>query len=211
MPRQNRVTPFGDIVALSGRGTMIGNRGVLHDEHQRIVRATQVKRWIACRLEYGGIRRPIMAPRTWTELFFLDEATAFAAGHRPCALCRNAAYKRFRALWEAVAGCPCDADAIDAVLHAERIDGTRKRTWRSDIATLPDGTFIAIDGTARILWDGELVTWSDSGYGEHVARPEHGDVDVLTPPSIVGIFKAGYRPDVHPSLTGYNRASHELV
>jgi hypothetical protein len=202
MPLQNRVTPYGDIVALPGRGLVIGNRGVLHDEQRRIVRATQVKRWIACRLEYRGVRRLIMAPRRWTELFFLDEAAAFAAGHRPCAFCRNADYKRFQKFWQAALGGSPDADAMDAVLHAERLDGRRKRMWRADIATLPDGTYISIDAAPYVVWGDEYVAWSDSGYGKRLPRLAHGDVDVLTPRSIVAIFNAGYRPAVHPTLHG---------
>lgn len=200
MPLQNRVTPMGEIVALPGRGLMMGNRGVLHDDARQIVRATQVKRWIACRLEFRGRRRTIMKPHSYTELFFLDEATAFAAGHRPCAECRNADYKRFRAFWlDRVGGSP-RAEAIDAVLHAERLDGRAKRTWRADVATLPDGTFVSIDGVAHIVWRGELAAWSESGYGERQARPAHGEVEVLTPPSIVAVFEAGYRPGVHDTL-----------
>lgn len=199
MPLQNRVTPFGDIVALPGRGLMMGNRGVLHDEHRSIVRATQVKRWIACVLEFRGRHREIMKPRSYTELFFLDEATAFAAGHRPCAECRNADYKRFRDLWRACFGEPASADAMDAVLHNERLDGRTKRTWQADVTTLPDGTYLSVDGAARILWNGELVAWSDAGYGDRVQCPTQAIVEVLTPPSIVAIFKSGYRSEVHPS------------
>jgi hypothetical protein len=200
MPLQNRVTPNGEIVALSGRGLIMGNRGVLHDDNRRIVRATQVKRWIACRISFRGRRRTIMKPRSYTELFFLDEATAFAAGHRPCAECRHADYERFRALWKACFGGPAGADAMDAVLHAERLDGRARRTWRADVATLPDGTYVSVDGIARIVWRDKLIAWSDEGYRDRQPRPPHRDVEVLTPPSIVAVFKAGYRPGVHPSL-----------
>src|SRR5579872_355174 len=164
MPLQNRVTPYGEIVALPGRGLVLGNRGVLHDEQRRIVRATQLKRWIACRLEFRGRHRPIMRPRSWTELFFLDEATAFSAGHRPCAECRNADYKRFRRLWEEVKGEEAGAEAIDAALHAERLNGRAKRTWFAAIETLPDGSYVSIDGAAFIVWGTQLAAWSDRGY-----------------------------------------------
>lgn len=200
MPLQNRVTPSGDIVAVAGRGTVLGNRGVLHDDQRRIVRISQVKRWIACLLHYRNVRRTVMTPRTWTELFFLDEATAFSAGHRPCAYCRNADYKRFKALWESRFGKVANVDEIDAVLHSERLDGRIKRTWRSDVAALPDGTYISIHNTPRIVWRDELVTWTDSGYGDRQRRPAHLEVDVLTPRSIVEIFNAGYAPGVHPTL-----------
>lgn len=202
MPLQNRVTPNGEIVALPGRGLMMGNRGVLHDDRRRIVRATQVKRWIACLIEFRGRHRSIMKPRSYTELFFLDEATAFSAGHRPCAECRNADYKRFRALWEACFSAVAGVDEIDAVLHAERLDGRTKRTWRSDVAALPDGTYVLIDELPHIVWRDELVAWSDGGYRNRQVRPAHREVDVLTPPSMVAVFKAGYRPEVHPTLYG---------
>lgn len=200
MPLQNRVTPFGEVVALPGRGTMMGNRGVLHDERRRLVRQSQVKRWIACVLEFRGRRRTVMTPRSYTELFFLDEATAFAAGHRPCAECRNADYKRFQALWKEKCGGPAGADAIDEVLHAERLDGRAKRTWRADVAVLPNGAYVVIEGVPRVVWDGELHAWTDSGYTDRVARPNRGAVEVLTPPSIVAVMLSGYRPNVHPSL-----------
>jgi hypothetical protein len=200
MPLQNRVTPFGEIVAVAGRGSMMGNRGVLHDEQRRIVRTTQVKRWIACVLEFRGRKRTVMTPRSYTELFFLDEATALAAGHRPCAECRNADYKRFKALWASLFGGAADADSIDAVLHAERLDGRKKRVWRADIRTLPDGTYVSIDGVARIVWAGELVAWGDGGYGDRLRCSAYGDLDVLTPRSIVAVLKAGYRPNVHSTL-----------
>jgi len=202
MPLQNRVTPHGEIVALPGRGLMMGNRGVLHDDRRRIVRATQVKRWIACLIEFRGRHRTIMKPRSYTELFFLDEATAFSAGHRPCAECRNADCKRFRALWEACFGGVAGVDEIDAVMHAERLDGRTKRTWRANVAALPDGTYVSIDEIPHIVWRGELVAWSDGGYRDRQALPAHRDVDVLTPPSIVAVFKAGYRPEVHSTLYG---------
>lgn len=200
MPLQNRVTPSGEIVALAGRGLLTGNRGVLHDEHKQIIRVTQVKRWIACRLEYKGIRRSIMKPRSWTELFFLDEATAFAAGHRPCAECRREDYKRFRALWEQRFGKALTVDEIDGVLHSQRLDGRAKRTYRANLLALPDGTFVRIDDAAHIVWRGELAAWSDTGYTKRRAIGGPLEVEVLTPASIVEIFRAGYVPAVHPTL-----------
>ncbi len=199
MPLQNRVTPFGDVVALPGRGLVMGNRGVLHDDERQLVRSWQVRRWIACRIAFRGRRRIIMRPRSYTELFFLDEATAFSAGHRPCAECRNGDYKRFHALWEQCFGAPVSADIIDTALHAERFAGHAKRTYRADLSALPCGTFIAIDGIPLLVWDDGLQIWSGSGYQEARPRPKFGDVEVLTPPSIVKIFAAGYRPFVHPT------------
>ena len=200
MPLQNRVTPFGELVAVEGRGLLIGNRGVLHDDARRIVRPAQVRRWIACRLAFKGIRRTIMTPRRWTELFFLDEATAFAAGHRPCAECRRADFVRFRTAWErAHGGAPARVDPIDRRLDAERRAGRRKLTYRDDVTTLPDGSYIVADGAAWLVLGSELLAWTDRGYTTRRARPSHGEVEVLTPPSTVAVFRAGYAPAIHPS------------
>jgi hypothetical protein len=142
-----------------------------------------------------------MSPRRYTELFFLDEAAAFAAGHRPCAECRNADYKRFQGAWETCFGTRLGADAMDDVLHAERLDGKTKRTFHAPIASLPNGTYVAGAGDkAHVVWNDSLVAWTDSGYGARVARPRHGEVEVLTPPSIVRVIGAGFAPAVHPSL-----------
>lgn len=199
MPLQNRVTPFGEIVALPGRGLMMGNRGVLHDDARRIVRSTQVRRWIACVLAFRGRHREVMTPHRYTELFFLDEATALAAGHRPCAECRNADYKLFRALWETCFGAPANADAIDARLHRERIAAGGKRTYRDDLASLPDGTYVALDEKAWLVWGAHLREWSDSGYLARQPRAAHRSVEVLTPAATVAILAAGYRPEIHPT------------
>src|SRR3954468_17337754 len=131
MPLRNRVTPFGEIVAVPGRGTLMGNRGVLHNAEQQIVRDSAVKRWIACRIEFKGRHREIMQPNRWTELFFLDEAAAFAAGHRPCAECRREDFVRFCTAWQAVHGAgQWPVDLIDNHLHEERRVGPwRKRTY----------------------------------------------------------------------------------
>ena len=196
---QNRVTPFGDLIAVAGRGTLMGNRGVLHDDARRIVRAWQVRRWIACRTEFRGRRREVMQPRRYTELFFLDEATAFSAGHRPCAECRRADYQRFRSLWETCHGGPATADSMDRVLQSERLAGGRKRTYRAEFSRLPDGTYVAIDGAAWLVWRGVLLAWADAGYADRRRPPQHGEVDVLTPRSIVALLAAGYPVSVHLS------------
>ena len=199
MPLQNRVTPYGDLVALPGRGLVFGNRGILHDDHRTIVRPWQVRRWIACRLQWKGIRRVVMQPHRYTELFFLDEATALGAGHRPCAECRNADYKRFRALWIACFGGPAGADDMDDRLHPERVAKRRKVTYRAALGELPDGVFVALDGRAWLVARDELLAWSDDGYRERRARPAGIEVDVLTPLSMVAVIAAGYAPEVHPS------------
>jgi hypothetical protein len=199
MPLQNRVTPFGEVVALPGRGTMMGNRGVLHDDARRVVRQWQVRRWIACVLEFRGRRRRVMQPRRYTELFFLDEAGALAAGHRPCAECRNADYRRFRTLWKERFDGQADADTMDRRLHADRLDGRRKRTYRAQAGTLPDGAYVAIDGAPWLVWGRELHEWSESRYVGRRKRPSSGEIDVLTPHSIVEVLAAGYRPAIHSS------------
>jgi hypothetical protein len=202
MPLQNRVTPYGEIVALSGRGLMMGNRGILHDDARCLVRSYQVRRWIACRIEFRGRRRRVMQPHSYTELFFLDEATAFSAGHRPCAECRSADYKRFRSLWIACIGEPANADAMDARLHTERVARGRKNTYRAAVTDLPDGTYVVLEDRAWLVWGASLFEWSDSGYSNWRARPRQGTAEVLTPRSIVVIFDAGYRPQIHPSVDG---------
>lgn len=199
MPLQNRVTPFGEIVALSGRGLLMGNRGILHDDRRRIVRPSQCRRWITCVLRYKGIRRTVMRPHSYTELFFLDEATALSAGHRPCAECRRSDYTRFKALWQACHGGPVSAESMDLQLHAERGGGRRKQTYHADLGALPDGALIALDGVAWLFWNGQLHAWSDSGYTAHRSRSAVRDVEVLTPRSTVAVLSAGYRAMVHPS------------
>jgi hypothetical protein len=199
MPLQNRVTPLGDLVAIESRGLLMGNRGVLHDGRRTIVRPWQVRRWIACRTEFRGRHRVVMQPRSYTELFFLDEATALSAGHRPCAECRREDYRRFRALWESCYGGPAGADDMDVRLHADRLDGRAKRTDVAEVSGLPDGTYVVVDGAALLVRGNELLTWSGDGYAERRTRPRHGDITVLTPRSIVGILAAGYQPDFHPS------------
>jgi hypothetical protein len=200
MPLQNRVTPFGEIVALEGRGLVMGNRGVLHDDARHIVRQSQVRRWLACRTEFRGRHRTIMRPHSYTELFFLDEATAFAAGHRPCAECRHADYQRFRTLWAKCHGEPVNADIIDRQLHFDRLVGRRtKRAYSADLATLPDGAYIAFEDRAWLIWGDFLFAWAASGYGERCKRPQDLQVEVLTPQSAVAVLAAGYTAAVHPS------------
>ncbi|HET6276774.1 MAG TPA: hypothetical protein VFE16_12660 [Candidatus Cybelea sp.] len=205
MPLQNRVTPFGEIVALPGRGRMMGNRGVLHDDARRIVRAWQTRRWITCVLEFRGRRRAVMTPHRYTELFFLDEAAALSAGHRPCAECRREDYRRFQSFWRASHGGAATADAMDARLHADRLAGKNKRTYRAALASIPDGAYVAFDGAAWLVWEEELHRWSDSGYVERRARPARCEVDVLTPQSAMPLLAAGYELDVHPSVNAGRR------
>ena len=207
MPLQNRVTPFGEMVAVPERGTLMGNRGILHDDAGRLVRSWQVRRWIACRTAFRGRHRQLLQPHSWTELFFLDEATAFAAGHRPCAECRHADYQRFKTAWEVAVGVPNGADEMNAVLHADRLEGRgvqqRKRTYWEQVATLPEGTFIRLDGSAWLAWNGQLLEWSAGGYrARRQLLPAASRVEVLTPRSLVAVLRAGYPLQVHVSACG---------
>jgi hypothetical protein len=201
MPLRNRVDPFGEIFADPARGLWMGNRGRLHDGERAIRRPWQLRRWIICQLEFRGRHREVMSPRTWTELFFLDEATAFAAGHRPCGECRHAAYRHFRDLWATVHPAdPVGADRIDRRLHAERLAGrSGRRAEQAELADLPDGTFVAREGRAWLVRGPDLLAWSPAGYVDRRARPHHARAAVLTPPSVVAVLRAGYRPHVHPT------------
>ena len=195
MPLQNRVTPLGELIADPARGLVYGNRGCLHDGDGRIRRRYATRRWIACRLEFRGWHRsPLMQPGRFTELFFLDEATAFAAGHRPCALCRRADYDRAMAIWGRVG-----ADAIDARLHDERLDGRRRRLHLGQ-RDLPDGAFVLRGGEPWLVRGGELLRWTPGGYAERAAP--RGEELLLTPPSLVELLRRGWSglvPLLHPS------------
>ena len=203
MPLQNRVTPLGDLIADPGRGLVYGNRGCLHDEEGRIRRGYAGKRWIACRLEFRGWKRTrLLQPGRFTELFFLDEATAFAAGHRPCALCRREDYQRFSELWRELHPGQLGADAIDAQLHLERLDERRQqRHHQAPFDALPDGVFVLEDGKPFLVRGAELLHWSASGYAERRPRPR-GQAIVITPPSLVGVLRRAWESAVplsHPS------------
>jgi hypothetical protein len=199
VPRQNRVTPLGDLIADPARGLVYGNRGCLHDEHGRIRRRFGVKRWIACRLEFRGWHRsPLMQPGRFTELFFLDEATALAAGHRPCALCRRADYERLTEIWAEIHPGQQGADAIDVQLHGERL-GPRRRASLDD---LPDGTFVLEAGEPWLVLGSQLLRWRPAGYDLRRPRPMRGHVEVITSPSLGSLLERDWNPLVpllHPS------------
>ena len=195
MPLQNRVTPLGELIADPARGFVYGNRGCLHDDERRIRRSWQVKRWIACRLQFKGRTRQLMQPGRYTELFFLDEATAFAAGHRPCAECRRSDYNRFVHL------VGMRADAIDERLHAERLDGSERRLHQANAGGLPDGAFVLEDGEPWLVLGGELLRWTPAGYAERRPRPA-GETTLITPPSLVEVLRSGWHGEVdflHPT------------
>jgi hypothetical protein len=203
MPRQNRVTPLSRIVAHPGRGLFTGNRGILHDEGGRLGRRRWTSAlWICCRLDFRGRHRAVMSPGTWTELFFLDEAVALAAGHRPCAACRRADYTRFRAAWDAAGLPPAPRAAdMDACLHRARLTADRRqRVHEAPLAALPDGTFIADgDGGALLVRGDQLFPYRPDGYGPPLPRPASGLARVLTPAPIVAVLAAGYAAVLHPT------------
>jgi hypothetical protein len=199
MPLQNRVDPWGVINASPHRGTMMGNRGgALHNDRRIIVRQFKSRQWIACLLEFRGRRRTVMSPGLYTELFFLDEATAFAAGHRPCAECRRQSFNAFRKSWPAAV--PPSAPEIDRELHPARIDRQgNKITWAAPLDSLPDGVFIEIDRSSCLVSGEALLEWSPAGYTQKHPRPQAVTARVLTPEPIVHCFRRGYKPAIHPS------------
>jgi hypothetical protein len=193
MPFQNRVTPLGELIGTPERGLVYGNRGRLHDERGVIRRQWQVKRWISCRLEFRGRHRAggPMPPNRYTGLFFLDDATALAAGHRPCAECRNADYRSFLALTSA-----SGADDLDERLHAER-----GRLHEAELDDLPDGAFVALDGEPWLVTGSHLLRWTPGGYSEQRQR-FRSRVDVVTPPTSIRVLASGWKgsvPLLHPS------------
>ncbi len=198
VPHRNRVTPYGAIVATSERGMLMGNRGVLHGGDGEHRRDWQLRRWIACRLQFKGRHRELRRPGRWTELFFLDEATALAAGHRPCAECRREDYRRWQAAWP---GPHAGADAIDRVLHADRLDGRAKRTFESRLGSLPDGVIVERGERPWLLAGGALRPWTPAGYGTAEGAAAGERVSVLTPVSAVAAIAAGYAPSLHPSAS----------
>jgi hypothetical protein len=202
--RQNRVTPLSELIATPARGLVYGNRGCLHDDAGRIRRRFNGKRWISCQLEFKDWQRsPLLQPGRFTELFFLDEATAFAAGHRPCSLCRRADYNRFLETWQTLHPGQSGADAMDAQLHDERVEpGTRaQRHHDAPLDELPDGAFVLHDGTPHLVLGDSLLAWSPAGYSTR--RPRSAEqVRVITPPSLVAVLRTDWEslvPVVHPS------------
>jgi hypothetical protein len=246
MPLQNRVTPFGEFIATSARGILMGNRGGrLHDAQRKLgARRWASKQWICCWLEFKGRHRDVWGD-SYTELFFLDEVTAFAVGHRPCFECRREEAARFAKLFsgtdpnsarshasgnpesqsqryeilalgprfrghEWIAGKRAIAAAMDKLLHAERLDGKGKRLHRRLIDGLPDGAMIAREGEAYAVRGNRLLPWTPAGYGAAVPRPRGMAVDVLTPPSILAVLSAGYRPLWHASADAAGRRNFAL-
>ncbi|MEO7236062.1 MAG: hypothetical protein ABIW80_11900 [Lapillicoccus sp.] len=205
-PRQNRVTPTGDIVAIPLRGAWMGNRGILHDEvsgpRGEVVRRHAGALWITCTLSFRGWRAAQWAPHHYTVLFFHDEAVALAAGHRPCALCRRAAYDAYRAALAAADGAePLRANEIDRRLHTERLvpRSREKRLHRGAWADVPDGAFAIDDGKPVLVRGSLVVPWTVAGYGPPRRRPRWGAAVLLTPPTTLAVLREGYVPQVDPS------------
>jgi hypothetical protein len=203
MPLQNRVTPTGEIVADPARGTMMGNRGCLHGQgHELGVSRWRSKLWICCVLEWKGVRREPMPPGRWTALFFLDEATALAAGHRPCGYCRRGDYLAFGEAWRRAQRLDRrpKAQEMDAVLHRERVDSRSRRqlTRTASVRELPDGVMVRSRDRVTLLLRGRLFPWSFNGYGPPLPVAL-ATVELLTPPAIVSAIAAGYQPSIHPT------------
>jgi hypothetical protein len=206
MPLQNRVTPFGEIVALDQRGTLMGNRGIIHDPATKslLPRRWSTKAWIICVCAFKNVRRDVMSRRSWTELFFLDEAVALAAGHRPCFYCRRAIANAFRDAWARGKNSgPPRAAEMDVTLHAERLDGKAKRIHPAphDLATLPDGTVVTASSEAFTLAHGRAFRWTERAYAPPVNLSKADGV--LTPPSTIAALRAGFRPHLHPDIAAY--------
>ena len=202
MPLQNRVTPMGDIIVAPERGFLTGNRGIIHDAQTRtLLKRRWVSRaWLICTLQWRDVRRTVMGTGSWTELFFLDEATGLAAGHRPCFLCRRTAARAFQKGFP-IAGQAATLKArdIDITLHAERLEGRRKRLHAlpTPAADLPDGTMILQEDVPHLIVEGVARPWSLRGYGAPVTP--RNCAQLITPPSTVAVLRAGYRPWLHPS------------
>lgn len=205
MPLQNRVTPLGDIIATPHRGLFTGNRGIIHDPATKTLlkKRWSSPAWLICVCEFRGRHREVMAQRSWTELFFLDEATAFAAGHRPCFYCRRDDANRFRSAWERGNRVhDVRMHDIDAVLHHERLDHGRKRLHALLVALdqLPDGAMVQHGEESFLVTQGRALLWSQAGYVSAVRALD--DAMLLTPPSTLRALGAGYKPVLHPTALG---------
>jgi hypothetical protein len=205
MSLQNRVTPFSQIEAVPYHGLYMGNRGILHNEHKELVtQAWRTKRWIICELSFKNRQREVMRPHSYTELFFLDEAVALAAGHRPCMECRRSAFKMFADAWARSVGRVVSVQEIDATLHRERVPAIRgQKKWQARLVTLPYGTMVVSPDDAYTAWlklETGLFEWSHAGYTRIEDQPETLLVDILTPYSTVQALRGGYRPHVHSSV-----------
>ncbi|MBC7190778.1 hypothetical protein [Marinobacter sp.] len=201
MPLENRVSPEGKIEKSSARGTLMGNRGVLHNSRQEVQRQFKNRAWITCLLEFRGRQRELMSPGAYTELFFLDEVTAFAAGHRPCAECRRARYNEFRDAWGTANdwsdNSKVRAPELDKILHQERTEDGEKVIWKGNLADLPHGAMFQVGSGTFAVCGGRVLAWSFDGYQEASIESFPETVDILTPHSVVRAFAVGFRPEFH--------------
>ena len=210
---QNRVDPFGNLIKTTARGAWTGTRGVIHNDQQEIIRPLKLKAWLTCRLEFKGRKRTMMSPNKYTELFFLDEATAFAAGHRPCCECRREDFNKFKTLWlNANPGYNFNAkisiQQIDSIVHGERINPDQSKIiFEENIHELPNGTFVAINDHSYLILDQQLFLWTPFGYQNGIPFPATDKIIVLTPKSVVNCFREGYLPQIGPvhSVSGLLR------
>jgi hypothetical protein len=204
MPRQNRVTPRGDLIAVPDRGMFLGFRGPLLNPAGELARFSSGRQWGICALEFKGRRRRQWVPGRITELYFLDEATGLAAGHRPSGACRYHSYQAFKRAWAtAYPGEPNGAQDMNNRLHADRLAGRGKqRTYQAPLDGLPDGAMAELDGRPWLVLGPHLFAWSHGGYRERQPRPRGADVTVLTPRATVAVLAAGYRPVLHPTASG---------
>lgn len=199
---QNRVDPQGNIISISARGAWMGNRGLLHNSNKQVLRPFKLKAWLICLLQFNGRHRRVMEPNRYTELFFLDEATAFAAGHRPCFECRRKDYNTFKSFW--LKGNPgygfnekTSFQEIDKILHQERIDQNgHKVTFTAFIKDLPNGTFIQLDNQPFLIANSQTYHWTPFGYDKEKQLRPSEKISVLTPRSTVNAFRAGYQPQI---------------
>jgi hypothetical protein len=209
MPKQNRVDPTGEIIATPAYGTLMGNRGILHNDHQQIIRSYKTKAWIFCQLKFQNNQRTIMSPNSYTELFFLDEATALSAGHRPCAQCMRDRYNEFCTLWAQANSHSLDnshltAKHLDNVLHSDRLAPDKtKHAYLEEIDALPAGCFILLESHKQpyLVLDNTLLAWTPAGYTKSLNKPFGQKVKVLTPSSVVKTLKQGFHAKIHDSAS----------
>lgn len=209
---KNRIDPYGNFHPVSARGAWMGNRGILHDDQKLVVKHWDHGHWVTCRLNYGEnsrkgdtAREKMFTQGNYSELFFLDEATTFSAGHRPCAQCRNKRYKEFKSAWAAanlhrVTSANPPYKEMDKILHEDRVTTDGKKTYEAHFASLPEGSMIELDGATCLLWRGRPYLWSFAGYKPYERKVAPTTmVKVLTPESIVRTFASGFVPEVHVS------------
>jgi len=204
MPLRNRITPQGEIEADPARGNFMGNRGILHNAEKQLGRRRWAHdNWIVCLTKFRGRHREVMSARSYTELFFLDEAVAIAAGHRPCYECRRQDYHAWTDAWRIShsMNIPPRAKAMDRALHRERVDRStrRQKTWRCSLNSLPDGTFILWEEAPHLVLGEKLLRWSHGGYTKLTKQTAAPDIEVLTPLTAVRVLAAGFRPHLHHS------------